>query len=583
MTGMSGQVLQETLTDQRHSDDRVMSTDGPVGCLIFEVKSIQSFIFSSGRLRDAIGGSELIDRLTNHEAKDNLLDAVLAATQASGIEFSRRAGGAFYAFCRDHGVLDRFAALWLLAVQQAVPSLGFVLGRGEGDSFSNAFSKAQKDLRSHNSRERTHYPIPVPIAERARRTGRVAVQRDSKDGAIDVVTQRNKPFADLSQAGFIHRYSPPEAHLKWEDWPRSLETEDVDGFPFVRGMRDVAMIHADGNGMGQVLIKINETVKQHSERFLEIYTTFSQAVERSTCHGAQQAALEVLLPIRQKGELLAARPILLGGDDVIVLVRADLALAYIQVFARAFEEESRRQLQKLTNLEVKGLPDKLTLGFGVAFIGASQPFSMAATLAESLMSHAKTRAKQSEVQDIAPSSVVFYRVTTALMEDYSTLVKKVLTHYEGEADDGDTNSLSRRRAYIHTLGTYVLSADKNVGSLPRLSDLEALTALLQGENMARGPVRGLLNLLQLDPAQARTSWRRWRQLLHDKQPQKLSEFDRYLQVLMPRYQPDADLPYALCDDGHSHQEFCSPLGDALELLALDHRALATIQQQEVMV
>lgn len=568
MNGMSGQ-------DSQHN---------AVTCLIFEVKSIQSFIFSSGRLRDAIGGSELIDRLTNHEAKGNLLDAVLHATQTrKQIEFSRRAGGAFYAFCQDSGALDRFAALWLLAVQQSAPSLGFVLGRGQGDAFRTAFCRAQSDLRRQNSRDRTHYPIPSPMAERSRRTGRVAVQRDSKDGAIDVVTQRNKPFADLSQAGFIHRYSPPEANLNWGDWPRSLETEGVDGFPFVRGVRDVALIHADGNGMGQVLIKISEAVRQHPDRFLEIYKTFSKAVEMSTCHGAQQATRDVLLPMRQKGELLAARPILLGGDDVIVLVRADLALAYIQSFARAFEEKSREQLKDLAKLGVEGLPDKFTLGFGVAFIGANQPFAMAVSLAESIMSHAKTRAKQYQAQNIAPSSVAFYRVTTALTDDYDVLVEQVLTHYEGDADDAGTSRPAKRKAYVHTLGTYALSKDTNVGTLPRLSDLEALVALLQGENMARGPVRGLLNLLQLDPVQARTSWRRWRQLLDDKQPRILPEFDGCLQKLMPHYRSDAEVPFASLDENPEPEVLYSPLGDALELLALNHQALTSIQPQEVMV
>jgi hypothetical protein len=258
-------------------------------------------------------------------------------------------------------------------------------------------------------------------------------------------------------------------------------------------------------------------------------------------------------------------------------------LAYIQAFARAFEKESQKQLQELFKLGVTGLPDKLTLGFGVAFIGANQPFSMAVGLAESIMSHAKTRAKQCQVQNIAPSSVAFFRVTTALMEDYSALVKKVLTHYEGDADNRETLSPSKCKTYVHTLGTYALSVDENVGMLPRLSDLEGLITLLQGVNMARGPVRGLLNLLQLDPVQARASWRRWRQLMNDKQRHELSEFDRYLQALMPRYQPDAELPYAPCDDGQFPQEFCSPLGDALELLALNHQDFARIQQQEAVV
>lgn len=535
-------------------------------CLVFEVKSIQSFIFASGRLRDAIGGSELIDLLTNAEQpNDNLLDAVLTASQTKGqIEFSRRAGGAFYAFAKDGTALDRFAALWSLVLQHEAPGLGFVFGRGEGKDLPEAFGKARNDARSQTHRERAQHPLPAPVAERARRTGRVAVSRDGKDGAIDAATKRNKTFADLSHAGFIDRNSPEEAQLTWRDWPRNLESDaqEEGDFPFASGARDLALIHADGNGMGQVLIRIAEAVRNQPEEFLNIYQTLSKAIDASTQAGAQQAVREVLLPARQKGELLAARPILLGGDDVIVLVRADLALAYVQAFARAFEEQSRTSLEGLAKLGVEGLPEKLTIGFGLAIIGANQPFSMAVSLSESIMDQAKKQAKNvAKEGGLAPSSVAFYRITSALFDDYDALVEREMTHREG------------KQRYVHTLGTYAV-LDEGQGGLPRLFDLERLVSLLQAPDMARGPVRGLLNLLQLDPAQARTGWRRWRQRMRDTQPHRLAEFDDCLRALIPGYDAQqAPLPYAKNGD----DAFVSPLGDALDLLAVHHKSIDQIK------
>ena len=44
--------------------------------LLFEAQSIQSYLFATNRLRDAVGGSELLDALTNHQTKGNLLDGV---------------------------------------------------------------------------------------------------------------------------------------------------------------------------------------------------------------------------------------------------------------------------------------------------------------------------------------------------------------------------------------------------------------------------------------------------------------------------------------------------------------------------
>jgi hypothetical protein len=60
--------------------------------LLFELNAIQSYLFASGRLRDVIGASELIDRLTNREAHDNLLDAVC---HAAGLCVCGRVQGLF--------------------------------------------------------------------------------------------------------------------------------------------------------------------------------------------------------------------------------------------------------------------------------------------------------------------------------------------------------------------------------------------------------------------------------------------------------------------------------------------------------
>jgi len=548
-------------------DILLQKNGGFMHCLVFEVKSIQSFIFATGRLRDAIGSSELIDLLTNAEAKDdNLLDAVLRASETSeDIRFSRRAGGAFYAFAEDGAALDRFAALWSLAIQHWAPGLAFVLGRAQGANMLEAFNSARTEAQGQTSRERPSFPVTSPLAERASRTGQVAVSMSRKDGPVDAATQRSKQFADLSHAGFIERNSPQD--INWRDWPRNLEPDAQDaegGFPFIEGQRNVALIHADGNGMGQVLIRIDEAVEQRPDAFLQIYQTFSDAVDASTRAGARQATQEVLIPHRKNGELLAARPILLGGDDVIVLVRADLALAYARSFARAFERESEQQLAVLGKLGVTELPQRLTIGFGIAFIGASQPFSMAAELAVSAMAHAKTRAKpQSDDGTLAPSSVGFFRVTTALMEDYDSAVDRVMTHRQGS------------QRYRNTLGAYAL-LDDPTGRLPKLAALDALVAMLRRDDMARGPLRGLLNLLQLDPAQARSSWRRWRKLMKDTHPDALREFDDRMKTLLPGYDSGAELPYAPAEVA-GETVHLSPLGDALDLFALDHAAAAAAE------
>ena len=78
---------------------------------LFEAKSIQAYIFKSGKLKDLIAASERLDRLVDDTAhstlshvleaaqlKSNLLDSQ-AQVQGEVIGFTRCKGGAFYAFC----------------------------------------------------------------------------------------------------------------------------------------------------------------------------------------------------------------------------------------------------------------------------------------------------------------------------------------------------------------------------------------------------------------------------------------------------------------------------------------------------
>ena len=526
--------------------------------LLFELDSIQSYLFASGRLRDVAGASELLDSLTSGD--DNLLDSVCKAAGIAGkVEFSRRAGGAFYAFSEDRAALETLRDLWTLAVQQYAPGLAYSLGMGRGNDAAEAFHDARRALMADASRLRPRLPAAAPVTERSRRTGEAAEHEDRKEGKIDAASQRRKRFADLAKASFLDRYTPDDAGLGWRDWPRNLEPDAEDGaFPFDGENRTIALIHADGNGLGQLLIRIKEAAKSKPDQFIKYFERFSKLVETITQAAAKATTQKVLLPVRQDGECLAARPILLGGDDIIVLVRADLALRYCRVFAEAFEEASRKALERLGGEEgIEELPARLTLGFGVVYMRASQPFYLASHLAESLIAHAKKKAKAIDRND-PPASLAFHRVTTSLVDDYEQIVERELTHRR----DGQT--------FIDTLGVYFLSD----GQQPALTDLEDFVALLGRDDMARGPTRQLMTLMGHPGIQAEQRYRRWRQLMEDKQP-PLRQFDDLLSRLAGEQQHDG-LPYARKEN---NEPWRTPLGDALALLGAGHR-LETAAQED---
>lgn len=537
--------------------------------LLFEINGIQQYLFASGRLRDVIGASELLDLLTNEGDQSNLLDAVKnQVPSGNDIQFSRRAGGAFYAFCSESGPLKQFLALWTLVVQQWAPDISYNIGFGLGEAHPEAFQNARDGLRNDQSRQRPYIPVAVQVAERSQRTGNVAVTRSSRDGTIDAATRRKKAFADTSRAGFIGRFSPEDCSLGWRDWPLDMDAAEDDAkqfrsFPFLGEDRTVALIHADGNGLGQILLNINKAVKTHPEIFMDAYQQLSKLIEKSGIYAAQQATREVLVPARDEGRPLPARPILLGGEDMIVIVRADIALDYINVFARAFEEESRRQLKQMARLGID-LPKRLTMGFGAVFLRANQPFHMGISLAEELMAQGKNAAKSLDAENPA-ATLQFQRITASLVDDYETILERQLTHRDGKI------------LYCDTLGAYYLD-DATLGpyessnSAPRLADLRDLAELLGSPGMARGPTRQLLTLIGLSPTEARARYRRWRQLMKENNQAQLNRFDGLMARLLQVEELSEDLPYGPAKDlsrggdQYDPEEIrFSPLADALAI------------------
>ena len=519
---------------------------------IFELDSIQSYLFSSGRLRDVAGASELLDQLT--EGEGNLLDQVARAVDISDkIDFPRRAGGAFYAFTENKNLLGRFLDLWTLAMQQQAPGVAFSLGIGKGERYLDAFDAARNDLRADNGRERPCLPLAAPVAGRSRRTGLAAVDWADKDGPVDAGTVGKKRFTDLAKAGFLKRFAPDEVDIGWRDWPTDFEsTGKARSFPFRNDDRTVALIHADGNGLGSLLLKIRDAVERNDGQFVNLYQAFSRVVVDVTKEAAREATRKVLLPARSGDECLPARPILLGGDDVTVIVRGDLAIDYCRVFAEAFEQASVRELDALREkTDIDDLPARLSLGIGVVFLRASQPFHMAIHLAEALTGEAKKTAKRHDKDD-PDSSLAFYRVTGSLVDDYDSIVERALTHEIGG------------RKYIDTLGTYFLSDSSNT---PRLDDLLALAKLLGADDMARGPTRQLMTLMGHSKTDVKRRYGRWRRLMAARNDERarLDDYDHLMRRLS-NIDEETSLPYGA--DDSAPDILRSPLGDALALIGV---------------
>lgn len=519
-----------------------------ISTYLFEAKSIQSYIFATNRLKEIVGGSELIESITG---VSGLLDHTLNALQfREEICFSRRGGGAFYAFGNAQAI-GALADVWPLLIRKYAPNMEFIHARAHGKDAKETFEIAHQQLLADRNRPKPRWPLASVFAHRFQRTGEPANGLLHHAGGTEIADEATLGKLKFAKSGALgQRFDTNSTRDKW---PLNLtpEANDDDGknFPFIGESRIVGLVHADGNGLGQLLMDLKTaTVTLSAEQFISIFQDFSEAITRATETAAQQATQEILAPAQIDG-VYPARPIVLGGDDLTMIVRADLALPFTEAFLKAFAAKSELELSPLkAKYNLTKLPQRLTACAGLVYAKSSQPFYLLHELAEDLCKHAKKKAKAYKVsdKDETPSALSFHRVTTALTEDYQTIVEQELSV---------SNLHLTRECY---------AIEHNKG-LPVLTDLLKFQTWLQQPGTSQNGIRQLLGLLFQAPEQAASRYNRWREITGAG---NLDQFDVLLEKLV---EPKSkDIGINLFNPNTSYPIY-TPFSDVLILNAIDNK------------
>lgn len=519
---------------------------------LFEVRGIQRYLFATGRLRDLIGGSELLDHLC---AEGGLLDQVVAALPTPP-QRVRAAGAAFYLIFDSAADAERFRALWRLTAAHELPGVEPVDALQGGESVREAIRLGHAALRIARNRPQPVLPAGSPINERAPRTGAPAVERDHGE-SVDAATARQRAFdrQGSDADGHLVRRFLDEPGLQW---PTDFDAPVRSGRRFPLGERRlVGLVHADGNGFGQLLRVLDAGTSALGDvPYARLYRKFSQGITATTLAAAQEASRNVLLP-EQEHHVLPARPLVLGGDDLTILVRAELALPFTRAFLQAFEKHSEIWMGQLREaLAAQGagnpnaLPTHLTAAAGICYVKCSHPFYDAHAMAEKLCGRAKGAARGVAIEDRPiPSAIALHKVQEALVADPDGLFERH-GRAPGHSDEDET-ALS-----LPAYGSGPASG------LPPIQALEALAAAFSGELNDR-PLRRLATLWASDANLAAQAYQRWRDVSRATDPSGLGRFDEALKALLGDVDPS--LPR------NTGTESFSPLADLLTLNSVTDR------------
>ncbi len=490
------------------------------------VQGIQGFIYQTNKLKEIVGASELVERIctdlfaevlyaASPEAKDPDLELrrkhILKKLEGDGNAILNAAGNIKYIFTSEEECM-RVVRIFPKIVMQFAPGItisqSVVRMFGDGQ-FKDAVQELEANLRTQRSRQMRDLSIGLMGILRSRETGLPVshIRKGDKnteylDSAtyhklFDENNHRKETFSILCRKAF-----GPEINLHSSRLPHDIKD--------ITGKNDwIAIIHADGNGLGQIVQKIGTDRK--------LFCDFSRNLDAATTTAAVRAFDTVVKPLlKSEKSMIPMRPIVLSGDDLTVICRADIALPFTEAFLKFFEEETNKKLSTLLkrngNYVFRDRSDKLTACAGIAFIKSSFPFHFGYRLAEALCDRAKKDTKDlfnAKDGNLPASCLMFHKVQDSFVSNFNHIAERELTPQPNVSFE---------------FGPYYL----NPISIQRKNDSGAI---IEEKRWSITNLNEKVTALQSEQGNAvKSGLRNWLTLLHDSPDMAAQKLSRLIEV-----------------------------------------------------
>lgn len=360
----------------------------------FDTDRIKQYLFATNRLKEIRGGSALLadldqkrkKKLKDRYGKDNL--AYSAGGGAAVLVPTEQEAKALIAEIEREFRVETITA--------SITGIFVPLEPVNGVRFGERMARAGKRLRRAKTAKAELTTLPIePYMRLCDSCGQQPATVFANDGSGDWLccscNEKRKLGAD-KRRGFF------DGFVKWigsEEWRKADIADDLDGIGALASPPNyVGFIALDGNHVGDLLSK---------PATVEEYRLFSEGLQNLTQNQTFAALQRYGQP---RGKVAPFEIVLIGGDDVLLITAADIAVETALAIADGFEKGSRSKVLEKAGLESEC--DWLTMASGVVLAHADFPIPAMHQLAEALQKSAK---KHCAYQDYKTGAIDFLVVS----------------------------------------------------------------------------------------------------------------------------------------------------------------------------
>ena len=424
--------------------------------VVLGTASIQQYIFQSNRLKEIIGASYLAKywfeaglissiRQTcsldttlwdEYEKNPTLSKPKPSAGTDADVNLIYIGGGNAALLCKSKEIARIAIETWSLNLLKKAPGIRAVVGYCEiKESLAVAYRKALDNLDACEQALSFGASLGnLPVVRACATTGLPASVFSREENNVNEWI--SQPAASKREVvGFTNNPGTAQTEIA-DEFKSVLKKEqrfaiELDKLGGSEGQSHIAVVHADGNGMGDLLNQVIDKEGQEDDEFLHNLRAFSASVSMLSSSALEKTLqyFQDALPLeglRQQKNIFPLRPIVYGGDDLTFVcdgrIGLDLAAYYLQKFANEA-------------ITVFGESRYIDACAGVAIVPTKFPFARAYGFADELCGSAKTRRREvnRNMEEKSGSWLDFQIIQEGITGSVSTLRNTQYRSLEGQA------------------------------------------------------------------------------------------------------------------------------------------------------